>query len=249
MIWGGADRRIWFVRQIKRVMKLLLPFGIMCFIEVNANLTLFSGGGFWFIVISAFYLLYGLLAVIIRDRKYIFGLMIIISLLYSLLFQFVLHNETMWPPQELGFAIGIFCGVFKENIEVFLEKYTVPATMISTLGFLAAAIGYIYRYSGEHDITTLSTGMYIGRVVMQVMALFIILIFLSRFKIGNRISLYMGKHLSMYIFLIHGVIIDLAILAGMDAEKRIILVLISTITIAILFDSGVQFAKRRIIDS
>lgn len=251
---GGANRRIWFGRQIKRVMKLLIPLGIVCFIEINANLNLFSGGGFWFIVISALYLIYGLLAVMIRDRKYVFSAMVLISLLYSIFYQFVLHDgimwpPQMWPPQELGFAIGILVGVYKEKIELFVKKYSGSVTIISMIVFLAVAIGYIYKYSGEHDYTVLSTGMYVGRVIMQITALLIILIFLSKFKIGNRVSLYIGKHLSMYVFLIHGVIIDLAILAGIDGERRIILVLISTITIAILFDSGVQFAKRRIIDS
>lgn len=182
-----------------------------------------------------------------RDNKCVFLIMIAISLLYSVLFQFVLHDGTMWPAQELGFAVGIAYGLLKEKIEMFINKHTNIILILSLTLFLVTAVGYVCKYSGEHDFTVLSTGMLYGRIVMQASALVIMLVFLSKFSIGNKVTLYIGKRLSMYIFIFHGIIVELAATAGFTGEMRILAVLVATFFISILVDIVVRLIYRVVI--
>lgn len=172
----------------------------------------------------------------IKNKKWTYVTMISISLVYSWFVQFILHDGTLWPAQELGFAVGIISALYREKIESAIRKNTVCIFIVSIVIFIAAAVIYVLRYSGEHDIRTLSSGMYLGRIVMQVAALLIIFSFLIRFRIGNKITLFIGSHLSMYIFVFHGLFIQIAKVKGMEGEGGIAFVLAATICAAIIVD-------------
>ncbi len=238
------DRKRWFCKQIRRIAKLIVPLMVVAIIEIFLNVPIYSGVGYWIFVISVFYLLYGILAVVIKNKKWTYISMIFISLFYSLFCQFVLHYGTLWPAQELGFAVGVGYGVHKEKIEGVLRKNTIWIFMSSIIIFLITAVTYVIRYSGEHDIRVLSSGMYLGRIIMQGSALLIIFTFLLWFQIGNRITIFIGKHLSMYIFILHGLILELTKLRGMGGEACIAFVLTVTICVSIFVD----FMVRKISD-
>ena len=109
-----------------------------------------------------------------------------------------------WPAQSWGFVYGSLAAVFRKPLQNFLAQNIRRLCGICIPGSFICGIVYLQIHTPEQE----SVEMYLLRVLISIFAVLLFLTLSTRVSLKNKVMSYLGK-LSLYIFLLHGMIIDI----------------------------------------
>lgn len=201
-------------RHPSRIFKLLLMEVVVIIIQSLLKAPANRGGVFWFGVLILFYVVFGL-STLFRNSYVILGINILFTIVYVVLFQELVMikgidlgwtNYFGWAQQSVGFIVGILIGFNKSQFLDFIKKYRIVLVGVSIIALIPAGMIYIQ----PHDISTVTNVQFILREIISFSIFIITMVLLSCFKLGNRVICYIGSKLSLYIFAIHGIFINIS---------------------------------------
>ena len=223
-----ADRIGCLKKYIGRMLKLGYPLIVVVILEVLLDVPVGQAGLWWINVLILFYVAFGISIAIFRDKYIVLLFNTIFILMYICFFQEVVAVKGIsfswtdylgWPQQSIGFVLGIILAIWKEKILSFLYKYK---TMLLTASVLVLLITGEY-YARKHDISKITNEQLLIRNIISMSCIIIMLVFLQYFSLGNRIIVFVGHNLSIYIFALHGLLIGIVDVYynGIDDNLRI----------------------------
>ena len=151
---------------------------------------------------------------------------------------YLFHIGFGWNVEALGFAYGYLLSSnnVKRRLSSLLEnRYAVT---ISCALFSSLAFGLLYLKFK----TVVFIGEYLIRAILGIAIITLIFTVTYRLKVGNRISILLGK-ISYEVYLLHGFIICILSLAGdkLSSGWFICMTILITVLIAIPFHSFNQY--------
>jgi hypothetical protein len=205
------NKDIFLQRHPSRIFKLLLiELSVVAIQLLVLKAQYVLGGAFWFGVLIVFYIVFGL-STLLKKRYIIIGVNILFTIVYVVFFQeFVMvkginlgwTNYFGWAQQSVGFIVGILIGFYKRRFLDFIKKYRIVLVGVSIIALIPSGMIYIQ----PHDISAVTNEQFWLREIIAFSIFILNMVFLTYFKLGNRIICYIGSKLSLYIFAIHGMI-------------------------------------------
>lgn len=111
-----------------------------------------------------------------------------------------------WAQQSTGFLLGMLLAARKKQLVDFLKKYQLRIIIICCISLILAGIIYIQ----PHDITKITNEQFWVREVIVGAFIIILLILLIHLSFGNKVTYWIGSEMSIYIFSVHGLFINIA---------------------------------------
>lgn len=197
-------------QHVLKALELFMIWFIFNLIMKALNVSI-SGGTHFFLVISLLLVVDSLCVMIIRSEKLLFLVLFIFHVfIFPLICQFGigwLNKRANWGAQSMCYGLGILLAVKKKEIVFFLcnSRRRFLTLFASGLLFVFGLVFYMKNNSEGVDISNVE---FWGRIVIIPSFIIIIWCVLTFIQIGNKLTVTIGKS-SMFIFLIHGIVIDL----------------------------------------
>ena len=251
----AVDKNTFLTKHPKRLIKILLPFCTVLLIEcmlekiiVTSNSGIGGYGLFWFNVLLLFMLFYGLVARLTDNNNTLFICMCVFNIVYAILCQeFILSYKEIdlfgWGHQSLGFSAGIAFSLYKEKVLAFIRKHCAILTIVNGGIFICFSLLYYYICRKPHDISKLTYSQFFIRIIISFSFILLMIIFLQKYQVGNRVSSYIGSKMSLYIFASHGVYIYITqsnIMENINSNSAILFVVILSLITSFI----ISFIKR-----
>lgn len=233
------DRTVFLKKHMGRIIKLLIPLVIVVLLEKSFHYSLGKAGLWWFLVLILFYFYIGIIAFLFSNKYAFVTLNILFVITYSFFFQEIVSTKEInlgwtsylgWAQQSVGFALGIILALWKKKIFAFIKKYQVILGVLAFILLIPASLMYIK----PHDITKVTNEQYFIREIISLSIILLLLILLTHFSFGNKISKFVGSNLAIYIFAIHGFFINMADELFENVNLKISFIIIGSITSSIL---------------
>lgn len=152
-----------------------------------------------------------------------------------------------WYVESIGFLLGVLLAYHEEKINHFFQTHTIRKLCFFLP--ISIAIKHIYFDTTLNEVYFL--GNYILRMITDLLIITSILLLLSHFTLGNKVSKYLGK-LSFDIFLYHGVFLEYFQFHdwGWNSNTMILSTIVCTLIFVVLFNpleqEIVHFAQNKI---
>jgi peptidoglycan/LPS O-acetylase OafA/YrhL len=136
-----------------------------------------------------------------------------------------------WPVESFGFAYGLLLALYKDSlINVIKNKWLLKSII---LGCVSLLLGVAYlKFKSVYII-----GDYFVRIALGVAILLFIFLLNSKFKIGNKVSRFLGE-ISYEVYLIHDVVF--MVLATVYAKMNSGIFVVSSIFFTVLLSVSVN---------
>ena len=230
------DREKCLHKQSNRIVKLIYPLVFVILIENSIDIPLGTAGLWWFDVLILYYIAFGLLLLLVKNKYLLVFLNSVFVLAYSVFFQEIIMirgvdlgwtNYFGWAQQSLGFIGGMIIALWKNRIFEIYYKYKAAIAILSVAMLIPSGLVYIR----PHDITRVTNEQFIIRTVISFACINLLIILLFYVSFGNKLTKYVGEKLSIYIFAIHGLFIGIInkYFNGIDNNIKIILIVVLSI--------------------
>lgn len=172
---------------------------------------------------------------LLRDAV-VCGLVMAVSLIDKLT---PLKIVKIWPTECLGFVYGILFARYVDDVKKFAEKRN-PIFGSVVLLVLSLVLGVLYL--------KFKTAYFIGDYVLKIILGVVILAFLfcvtSKFKIGNKVSFFLGT-ISYEVYIVHGAVFKLLEQVDLVMESGVYIYLSIMLTVSLA--TIIHFASRPMI--
>lgn len=243
------NRKKFVKKQLARIIKLIYPLVFVVLIEKMFNVPLGKVGLWWFCVLILFYTFFGIIAFITPNKYILLISNLVFFFAYTIFFQVIVSNSGInlrwtsylgWDQQSIGFVIGIMISLWEKEILSFIKKNQV---IISILAFCTLIIaGYIYIQ--PHDISKITYKQYFIRDIIFIACTILLFETLIHITIGNKIVIFIGSKLSIYIFALQGLFIGIAEIFFDKANYDII---VSFVTICSIVGAFIMYKLTEVI--
>lgn len=225
---------------IKRLPKLLVPAFLINILSV-LNRTIFGGDDFdilslininrWVLVLLLFYFAFWVANSIKFSNKINRGgylpdcIVCIVVIAYSLI-TYLADGRlgTQWSTECFGFIYGLVFAQVADRYETFGKKKWLCKLCISV--FIGLILGVTYLKFKP----VVFIGDYILKILLGVALSNVLLQFIIKFKLGNRISRFLGR-ISYEVYLLHGVAFSFLTYVLPDLESGVFIVFAVVITV------------------
>lgn len=162
------------------------------------------------------------------------GIIIAFWLIYAVVMKLCPNNYFSWPAQALGFAYGSIVAVYHIPLQRFFIR-KIKEVIVVCAGLLPVlASVYLKIHTPERE----SMPMYFSRIAMSFLLILLFLALSVRVKLMSKTMAGVGR-ISMYIYLLHGMIID--ILKDYLSDGWLIL---ASIAFSVFFALCLSFIKK-----
>ncbi|SER54839.1 hypothetical protein SAMN04487884_10723 [Butyrivibrio fibrisolvens] len=185
-----------------RMFRIVIALIIVIIIKLLCGGSLYSGGMNW-IYNLLFYYLVSFLLYSFLPLRFANVLLVVFSILYSVMGHFMTLPGG-WYEQSLGFGYGIILYYIVKK-EYAINKF-VNSILVIICVFAILISGQLYIY--VHDVSAVSHSMFVLRIIMTISEIVIFFIVSNYIILNNRVFEELGK-LSLFIYLIHGLAIDI----------------------------------------
>ncbi|WP_051194979.1 acyltransferase family protein [Pseudobutyrivibrio ruminis] len=223
--WRNRLPKIIIPKYIVNVFALVMAFFIYNKVKIW-NVFLIRGWVLWLLVCYLFFWVVYRFNCFKAYKDLIISVLVILFSLVTFFMQDKIQS-TIWPTEIYGFIWGIILANIKEKFRIkslsgWLRKTIIMCILSGVCGILYLKFKPIYF-----------GGNYILKIILGILILLFILQIITRVKIGNKISLFIGS-ISYEVFLLHGVVFQFYeyYFAKLDSGVFIILSIITTIVIA-----------------
>lgn len=124
-------------------------------------------------------------------------------IMYAIVMRIFPNPYLSWPAQSLGFAYGSIAAVFREPLEKFFSREFKKITAGGLCLLPVLTIVYLYIRKPEESLP-----MYLMKQASSFLLVLLFLTFSVRAEVFGRWMTFCGK-ISLYIYLLHGLVIDL----------------------------------------
>ena len=149
-----------------------------------------------------------------------------------------LKVTSIWIVEPLGFVYGIIAATYSDSIKRWIkEKYLLKCVVFMLLsGFL----GIVYLKLKQIDIL----GDYLLKIVLGIVITIFIFEVISKLKVGNKLSNFLGN-ISYEIYLLHGGVF--ALIATIDKDMNSGVFVVSSVMVTIVLAYVLNKACRPIV--
>lgn len=140
-------------------------------------------------------------------------------------------NGTIWSTEIFGFVWGIILAKYKNEIVSYLNKNYKFKILLTCFGACLVGLGYLKFKS------IVFWGDYVLKVILGMVIIILMLTFNIRFKLGNKVSNFLGK-ISYEIYLLQWVIIPLISIYKINNSgiANLLILFITVITGKLIYD-------------
>lgn len=191
----------------KRILVIFIPLLISVAVKLAFGLNWRSGGVMFVLVLLLFYAVFYLVNRFVK-WQHKNSIIVLFVILYSLGGYLLIKDSAVqdfgfsWYYEAMGFAYGILFAQFQDKFAAFAKnRYFLKSAAFvlcsGVLGVLYLKFKTVYFF-----------GEYLLKILLGIAITALVMIIVTRFRLGNKISLQLGK-ISFEIFLYHGFIISL----------------------------------------
>lgn len=245
-----TDKEKFLKKHPLRLLKIIIPYVSVLLFELIFQLPLARGGLFWFNTIIFLYIIYGLAINCCKNKTQFIYSVSVITILYIIITQIGQKQGGVfqyfgWGNQAMGFLIGIYIAEYYDFFVRVIDKYKWCIIGVASVCLLIC--GCIY--AKPHDISVVTTEQFFLRWGISFSMIALLFVFMQHVSVNNKLVCYIGKEMSLSIFLIHGILINISEKIFNSEESIYWLaapfVVVSTYTIAWIISVCKKMLKER----
>ena len=206
------NQNIFIRKQLARIIKTVGFVLVIQFIEKINGWNVGNGGLYWLYVVTLFYLIFLLFSIFINNINVIALFVSISVIIYIVIIRMMKYMDISvsilgWESQIFGIIVGMILALNKDKIEKIINKNKRIIFIIS----FAILIPCLFIYTQPHDISEVTMLQFVLRIIISSCFINLLLVMFTIIKIDNKIVIFIGKFMSFYIFVFHGLVKNIII--------------------------------------